>query len=77
VVFNLGHGGTVFRRTAILIAMAVAMESAKLGYGGKISLPVLDAPHLFTRKRDIMRPSALEIAAGDFAFPADHRRVAS
>jgi hypothetical protein len=30
------------------------------------------APHLFGRKRYVMRPFALEITAGDFAFAAGH-----
>jgi hypothetical protein len=34
------------------------------------------ASYLFGRKRHVMRPSALEITAGDFAFATDHRRIA-
>jgi hypothetical protein len=33
-------------------------------------------PHISGRKRDMMRPVALEITAGDFTFPAGHRRCA-
>jgi hypothetical protein len=35
------------------------------------------APHLFGRERHVMRPSALEITGGDFAFAAGHRRITS
>jgi hypothetical protein len=35
-----------------------------------------EAPHLFGRERHVMRPLALEITAGDFAFTAGHRRIA-
>jgi hypothetical protein len=31
--------------------------------------------HLFGRKCHMMRPSALEIVAGDFALAARHRRI--
>jgi hypothetical protein len=34
------------------------------------------APHLFGRKRHVMRPSALEIVAGGFALTPRHRRIA-
>jgi hypothetical protein len=30
-------------------------------------------PHLFARERHVMRPFALEITAGDFAFAGYHR----
>jgi hypothetical protein len=39
-------------------------------------LAVHEAPHLFGRKRDVMRPFALEIVAGNFALSAGHRRIA-
>jgi hypothetical protein len=32
--------------------------------------------NLFGRNRQVMRPFTLEITAGDFAFAADHRRIA-
>jgi hypothetical protein len=42
----------------------------------KYYLAVHGVPHLFGRKRHVMRPFALEITAGDFALAAGHRRVA-
>jgi hypothetical protein len=39
-------------------------------------LAVLEAPHLVRRQRYVMRPSALEIVAGDFALAAGYRRIA-
>jgi hypothetical protein len=39
-------------------------------------LTVLKAPHLFGRERHVMGPYALEIAVGDFALAAGHRRTA-
>jgi hypothetical protein len=41
-----------------------------------ITLTVDEAPRLFGRKRHVIRPFALEITAGDFAFAASHRLIA-
>jgi hypothetical protein len=38
---------------------------------------VFEAPHRFDRGRSVMRPFALKITAGDFAFTAGHRRMPS
>jgi hypothetical protein len=37
---------------------------------------VCGVPHLLFRERHVMRPSALEIVARDFAFATGHRRIA-
>jgi hypothetical protein len=38
----------------------------------KYHLTVLEAPHLFGRKRHLMWPFRLEITGGDFAFAVGH-----
>jgi hypothetical protein len=38
----------------------------------KYHLSVHGVPHFFGRERHVMRPFALEITAGDFAFAAGH-----
>jgi hypothetical protein len=42
----------------------------------KYDFTVHAVQHLFGRERHVMLPFALEISAGDFAFAADHRRIA-
>jgi hypothetical protein len=46
------------------------------GSSAEYYVTVFETPHLFGRKRHMMRPIALEIAAGDFALAAGHRRIA-
>jgi hypothetical protein len=42
----------------------------------KDHLAVLETRHLFGPKRHVMRPSALKVRLGDFAFAVGHRRIA-
>jgi hypothetical protein len=42
----------------------------------KYDFSVHKAPHVFGRERHMMRPFALEIAPGDFAFAVSHRLAA-
>jgi hypothetical protein len=37
---------------------------------GEYHLPVREASHFLSRERHMMRPVALEVGAGDFAFAA-------
>jgi hypothetical protein len=79
----LGKGLRVFRlgeaehhEVAVIAAQEYVSVDADRTPAAPNITSLREAGHLFGRKRHVMRPSALEIAAGDFALAAGHLRIA-